>query len=85
MVADFLRFALSPEGQGHADAEGEAEGNRALAAARADEVADYLVRRGIRRDRIELGSASPARPLASNETETGRQANRRVDVFLLRP
>ncbi|HJK96760.1 MAG TPA: OmpA family protein, partial [Polyangiaceae bacterium LLY-WYZ-14_1] len=69
--------------QGHADAEGSETDNRALAAARAEEVADYLTRRGIDEGRIEVGSASTQRPLASNETDAGRRANRRVDVFLV--
>jgi phosphate binding protein len=69
--------------QGHADAEGSEADNRALAAARAEEVADYLTRRGIEEGRIEVGSASTQRPLATNETDAGRRANRRVDVFLV--
>jgi outer membrane protein OmpA-like peptidoglycan-associated protein len=52
-----------------------------LAAARAV-VAQALVARGVERSRIDSRGYGPAFPIASNDTRTGRQLNRRVEIII---
>lgn len=69
---------------GHSDDSGTVEYNRRLAEARARSVSGYLASRGISLDRIDVSSHGSERPLASNATDTGRQLNRRVDIYISR-
>lgn len=66
---------------GHTDDSGNTEYNSRLAEARARSVSAYLAARGISVDQIEVESFGAKRPIASNNTESGRQLNRRVDVY----
>lgn len=65
---------------GHTDNIGEEEGNLVLSKERVDSVKDYLVKRGIAAERIETQYFGSSKPIASNETEEGRQKNRRVEM-----
>ncbi len=65
---------------GFADAQGGAEANRRLSAARAEAVAGELRSEGVAAE-VATGFGS-ALPVASNETEEGRHRNRRVEVWL---
>lgn len=68
---------------GHTDSTGTAQYNQALSERRAASVAAYLRARGVRSERlIEIGMGEE-RPIASNDTESGRQANRRVELTLV--
>jgi outer membrane protein OmpA-like peptidoglycan-associated protein len=58
-------------------------GREALARQRAEAVRDYLVRAGIPRKRLRIKSLADEYPLASNGTLTGRDANRRVELYNL--
>lgn len=69
---------------GHTDSLGSTEANRALSGTRAAAVADYLVQRGVRRDRMVIDSRGELEPIADNATEAGRAQNRRVEM-LVRP
>lgn len=85
VIADSLR--TSPSAYrinviGHSDDGGTPDYNEKLAEARARSVASYLAARGISSDQIVLKSFGSSRPIASNSTETGRQLNRRVDVYI---
>jgi outer membrane protein OmpA-like peptidoglycan-associated protein len=68
---------------GHADAEGDAEGNRRISLARAERVASLLEHAGVPAARLEVQSASADLPLATNNSDEGRRHNRRADVFVL--
>ena len=57
-------------------------GNTALATSRAAVVADWLVDHGVDRARVTSHGVGAADFVADNATSAGRQANRRVDVFL---
>ena len=64
---------------GHTDNVGDMEYNNILSQQRAQNVIDYLIRKGIPSERffeVALGSTQPA---ASNDTEKGRAVNRRVE------
>ncbi|MEA2078424.1 MAG: OmpA family protein [Pseudomonadota bacterium] len=69
---------------GHTDSTGSAAVNRNLSRARADNVAQFLVAVGdIAASRIMASGYGEERPVASNETPTGRAANRRVEVLII--
>lgn len=71
--------------QGHTDATGEAAYNRDLSERRAEAVKEYLVSRGIDKDRISTSGRGESMPVASNETAAGRQLNRRVEILIENP
>lgn len=68
---------------GHTDNIGQAEDNRLLSQARAEAVKRQLAEYGCAPDKISAFGYGDARPVASNETEEGRQLNRRVEITLL--
>jgi outer membrane protein OmpA-like peptidoglycan-associated protein len=69
--------------EGHTDSTGSARTNTALSQARAESVAAYLVSHGIDPSRLVARGFGPSRPLATNVTRTGREANRRVEFRVL--
>ncbi len=68
--------------QGHTDSTGSEQHNQDLSERRADAVSNYLIRRGIDQMRITSLGYGEGNPVASNETVSGRQQNRRVDLLL---
>ena len=69
---------------GHTDAEGSLEGNIALSRRRAGSVVERLVGGlGVARGQVEAEGMGYLAPVASNLTEAGRRANRRVEAVLL--
>jgi outer membrane protein OmpA-like peptidoglycan-associated protein len=69
--------------EGHTDNRGALDMNSKLSQDRADSVMAYVTSHGIAADRLEAHGFGPARPLDSNETELGRQKNRRVEFHIL--
>src|SRR5712691_8528534 len=67
---------------GHTDNVGGVEFNRQLSQRRANAVAQYLMSRGVAESRIMTAGGGEDHPIASNATEQGRAANRRVEVTL---
>lgn len=65
---------------GHSDSVGDARTNLRLSQARADAVVRHLAGRGADRARMSARGVGAAKPLASNATEAGRRANRRVEI-----
>lgn len=66
--------------EGHTDHVGDTGYNVWLSNLRAESVRDALVDAGIDAKRIETGGLGETRPVASNDTQSGRQANRRVEI-----
>lgn len=66
--------------EGFTDSTGNPASNRELSERRAQAVRDALTAMGISGDRIETRGYGPDRPVASNQTDAGRQQNRRVEV-----
>jgi OOP family OmpA-OmpF porin len=66
--------------EGHTSGEGTNEYNQGLSERRARAVVADLVRRGLAASRIGAFGAGETRPIASNNDETGRAMNRRVEV-----
>lgn len=59
------------------------ESNKALSIARAEAVANYLIEKGVDKDRITVTGHGEDRPIESNDTKNGRQKNRRVEIIIL--
>lgn len=68
---------------GHTDNVGNSRANQRLSERRAQAVRDYLVSKGIDRGRIEAVGFGDQQPVASNDTEEGRQQNRRIEAVEL--
>ena len=68
---------------GHTDSTGTNEYNQTLSQQRATSVAAYLGTRGVLADRIITVGMGEDRPIATNDTEAGRQQNRRVELTLV--
>lgn len=68
---------------GHTDNVGSKENNLKLSRRRADRVKQYLVDQGIEPGRVETQGYGEDRPVAGNNTEEGRQKNRRTEVRIL--
>lgn len=68
---------------GHTDSVGSEQYNQELSNRRAIAVADYLVMRGVLASRMGSEGRGELEPRASNETDSGRALNRRVEVFVV--
>ncbi len=68
----------------HTDSRGSDSYNQELSAKRAQSVVDYLVSRGISRQRLEARGYGESKPIATNDTDEGRALNRRVEFKLIR-
>jgi outer membrane protein OmpA-like peptidoglycan-associated protein len=71
------------EVDGHTDNVGSSTYNQGLSERRAHTVTDYLVSKGVKSERTISIGAGEAHPIAGNDTEPGRAANRRVELTLL--
>jgi outer membrane protein OmpA-like peptidoglycan-associated protein len=67
---------------GHTDSVGNANYNQGLSERRAVAAANDLSARGIRRRRVWTSGKGEAEPVGSNDTEPGRQRNRRVEIAI---
>lgn len=67
---------------GHTDSDGSEEFNLALSQERSDAVVQWLVERGVDPVRLSTIAKGESEPIATNDTEEGRQANRRIQVFI---
>ena len=69
--------------EGHTDSTGPASVNLRLSEQRAQAVREALINLGIAAGRMRAVGMGEDFPIASNETESGRASNRRVDVIVL--
>jgi len=67
---------------GHTDNVGSDSYNQKLSERRAHSVAEYLESRRVNGMRLALAGKGEAQPIASNNSESGRQANRRVEIYV---
>ncbi|WP_338874347.1 OmpA family protein [Spirosoma sp. SC4-14] len=70
--------------QGHTDNTGSKEINAKLSQDRADAVREYFISKGIEPDRIGSKGFGEAKPVATNDTDEGRQKNRRVEFVIVK-
>lgn len=68
---------------GHTDNIGTTAANMNLSRERALSVKNYLVGKGVAKTRIEAQGMGESRPIASNDTEEGRQKNRRTEISII--
>lgn len=68
---------------GHTDSTGSEAYNQDLSERRATSVADYLASRGVQPARIGTRGYGETQPIAPNDTEEGRAANRRVEIKIV--
>ena len=67
---------------GHTDSIGSQEVNEEVARMRVRNIQRYLTERGVSNDRIEILGAGQGEPIAPNETDEGRDMNRRVETII---
>ena len=67
---------------GHTDSSGEASYNQGLSERRADAARNYLLGAGLDPDRVTAMGMGEEEPVDTNDTDEGRQANRRVEVAI---
>jgi outer membrane protein OmpA-like peptidoglycan-associated protein len=68
--------------EGHTDSVGTDDYNMRLSQQRADAVQDYLASQGVPAANLSSVGFGKASPVASNDTDTGRQQNRRVEMVV---
>ena len=70
---------------GHTDSTGSTAVNNPLSVDRAISVRDYLVARGVPAMQVQTNGRGEAEPVASNDSESGRARNRRVEIYPREP
>ena len=73
---------IKVEVDGYTDRTGTATFNQQLSEQRADSVRDYLTRQGVPGGSITTHGFGEDNPIASNDTASGRQQNRRVEMVV---
>jgi outer membrane protein OmpA-like peptidoglycan-associated protein len=69
--------------EGYTDSVGSDDMNQSLSQRRADAVRSYLLGQGIASPRLNAQGRGESAPVASNDTATGRQQNRRVEILIV--
>ncbi|MGC8769127.1 OmpA family protein [Calditerrivibrio sp.] len=86
-VATFMKQypSIKIEIAGHTDNRGDRQKNIHLSQARAESVANILIEKfGISKDRVTAKGYGPDKPIDNNDTEEGRQKNRRVEAVIIK-
>lgn len=82
-----IRLSAFPEVrvaiEGHTDNKGPADINENVSRTRAEMVRDYLVRKGVGLQQLEIVALGESRPIGDNSTEQGRDMNRRIEFRTL--
>lgn len=68
---------------GHTDSKGDSAYNQKLSLRRAKSVALYTAQQGVDADRFKIVGYGETQPVAPNDTEYGRQQNRRVEIAIV--
>lgn len=74
---------LKIEISGHTDNKGSAQYNQTLSESRSKSVVEYLISKGIAKERLEYKGYGLTQPIAPNESDEGRQLNRRTEFKIL--
>ena len=86
-IADVLKLCgpVRMEIQGHTDSQGRESMNLELSQARANSVLNELRARRVRTPNLTAVGYGEDRPIQPNDSEEGREANRRIEFWLVRP
>jgi len=68
---------------GHTDSDGSEEHNQLLSERRANSVREYLIKKGIKPERLFSHGYGEGSPVADNETPAGKKLNRRTEITVL--
>ena len=81
-VVEFMTYKKSAriEISGHTDNVGNPKTNKSLSQKRAQACREYLISKGIDGSRVEAVGYGDEKPISSNDTEQGRQDNRRIEA-----
>jgi outer membrane protein OmpA-like peptidoglycan-associated protein len=67
---------------GHTDSRGDEEYNQRLSERRAQSASTFMVAQGLASSRIEIVGRGELEPISENDTDAGRQKNRRIEVAI---
>jgi outer membrane protein OmpA-like peptidoglycan-associated protein len=67
---------------GHTDSDGDDESNLKLSQLRAESVVNYLISKGIKAERLIAKGYGETQPIENNDTEEGKQKNRRTEAVI---
>lgn len=81
VLKEFNKTAIKVSG--HTDSTGSDSLNQTLSEQRANSVRSYLITQNVSAGRVQAYGYGPRYPVASNSTDEGRQANRRVELELV--
>lgn len=84
LAATLTRTNARIEVKGHTDNVGSEEFNMNLSKERAQSVVNYLIGKGVSKDKLSYSYYGMSKPLTTNDTEEGRTMNRRVEFEILR-
>jgi OmpA-OmpF porin, OOP family len=85
-ISRFLKEnpAIRVEVSGHTDNVGSVSHNKLLSQKRAESVYEYLLASGVEGKRLVIKGYGSEKPVSTNDTEAGRQANRRIEFTIIR-
>lgn len=83
LAETLIRTNKRIEVKGHTDNVGSDDFNMNLSRERAEAVVEYLVKKGVSRNKLTYSYYGKTKPLTSNDTEEGRAMNRRVEFTIL--
>ncbi|MBA3065351.1 OmpA family protein [bacterium] len=70
--------------EGHTDSVGSDDYNKKLSLQRAQSIRDYLVSKGLSKERFLVSGFGEEKPIASNRNRAGQLKNRRVEIIILK-
>lgn len=81
LTVDYPKMTI--EIGGHTDNVGSLDYNMKLSTNRAKAVVDYLINHGVEKERLSYKGYAYQQPIATNDTDEGRQKNRRVEFKII--
>ncbi|MCS6820761.1 MAG: OmpA family protein [Microscillaceae bacterium] len=79
-IAQYVKIDIS----GHTDSDGNEQKNLLLSQNRAQAVANYLIQKGINKERITYQGFGESKPIAPNDTPENKAKNRRIEFVLIK-
>ena len=67
---------------GHTDSDGDDGYNKRLSQNRAEMIKEYFIKRGVLSDKLLAVGYGETRPIASNDTDSGKAKNRRIEFYV---